>query len=1185
MMSYSLKNIHFIPVILLLLHCSAPAEFITGSKSKLSDDKSFTSFVIEKKYNPGLSRDFHASVNNSEKTIAAVIRQTLPADLKNIRPTFSFEGSYVMTGRSVVQSTVSVNDFTNPVTYRLYAEDGSSADYSAVITFGSTYQYKPEAFGINIIGRPIPGKKLLPEYTYLDRNSDREKRTVIKWLVETGKYTGVYDTAATFYMSNSEIDSSGEITAKAEAAFTVPSGKTGCRVKLQISPNSELNTAEFPTMTVDDTAGYTVELVSPYAVRADTPWAGVVINEIQTAAPALDIDGNTYTNIHDEFIALYNTTDSDIDIAGLSVQVYNGTGWDTWCDLAADETFLNKPPPRMVGGTPVPFAVKTIIKSKGFYLLTRPQAPSLIKRRADIIVDPAVFFPASSGAVQIIGTDSGALVDLVGWGGALAPIYEGPGGLGGADPSLPGESMRRKNYVDIDNNRTDFAIRQSSSPTGSDTNIITAEEYPPIVTGVTIVKVDPDLDAEDPETDNYFRVSWTYHDWQFNPERVKIHWRVHRKSGDNFPEITDSQVEPYLVYDSNGNPMEAPFPENPVSNLSYSFTLRDHYRIPAGVAPYVSVEVVPIIQEGSETETEVCDEYNVCHTEIVVLPEITGLGASAFYQENYEPAAIAPVYPARLKITRILPEQNMVEVYSERGGTLGDLRISIMESNEIKGEDIVFKTFSHENTWSNNYFRLSLTQTTMVSGKHRIIQTKETDNEDWNNYSKFLSSNQDGEPYQLINGSNAYNGVIFEIVRHTGTLIVEDEPVDQYMTQDAFVYSVGKPGELLPHIKRNILLSNKSGLASANAAIHWYVPGLTESWYMSSNFLDAPRLCTVEDCEAVQEGEDCWCTPGEYVMPAPAIDEVADLVSGNSVYFQIAADVANYPLFRISNNDNRYIHDNRSDNIFNYLGAMDYIINGAYYRVAAADNFAVTPSPGPTGVDDPAPELTAWPDEVFEEDCDEPVSDVKIFDEGGDITGSSIELISGSKKTLSLTIAPSCTERMDEITDIIWSTDSAEISSVTDYGMKGYLEVNGLGDIEISAELFFVDPLVVPPGEAEYSVKVVFSVTVLPLPVTERYICAEPGSGSTGTYAFFTEPCSENLTVARLTNNYQKILTYAPVDTQLPPAHPGNILIQRKRVWNTEISNWVLVDTNRKDDFELNPDFRDDEPDNFEIRL
>ena len=98
-----------------------------------STEKSITSFSFTQALNPNLSAaEVDGVIDESGKTISVQVNGNA---LPNLIATFSISaGAKLEVAGALQESGVTVNDFSNPVTYRVTAEDGSTEDYTVSVT-------------------------------------------------------------------------------------------------------------------------------------------------------------------------------------------------------------------------------------------------------------------------------------------------------------------------------------------------------------------------------------------------------------------------------------------------------------------------------------------------------------------------------------------------------------------------------------------------------------------------------------------------------------------------------------------------------------------------------------------------------------------------------------------------------------------------------------------------------------------------------------------------------------------------------------------------------------------------------------------------------------------------------------------------------------------------------------------
>ncbi|MCA9333203.1 lamin tail domain-containing protein [Candidatus Saccharibacteria bacterium] len=184
-------------------------------------------------------------------------------------------------------------------------------------------------------------------------------------------------------------------------------------------------------------------LLAPTTVFASIPSTGVKIVEVQTTG----INGAT----DEEFIEIYNTSNSKIDLSTWKLQ-YLSAGGSSWQTKATLNGF---------------------IYPKGKLLLT---SSGYMDDIADITFSSGMKMEAGHARIaKPDPNDDTKLIseDLVGWGTALHPEGEA------ADYAPAGSSITRKTnsvdeYVDTDNNKSDFGI--DNNPIAESNNISPDDE-------------------------------------------------------------------------------------------------------------------------------------------------------------------------------------------------------------------------------------------------------------------------------------------------------------------------------------------------------------------------------------------------------------------------------------------------------------------------------------------------------------------------------------------------------------------------------------------------------------------------------------------------------------------------------------------------------------------------------------
>jgi hypothetical protein len=115
-------------VLFLFTSCPSPTSSLGSSGRTLSSTKDLTGF--------GLPGAMSAVLEGTTHTVSVLV---LPRTvISNLIPTFSISGATVKVGSTVQISGVTAQDFTNPVVYVVFAEDGSSVSYTVSVAFAST---------------------------------------------------------------------------------------------------------------------------------------------------------------------------------------------------------------------------------------------------------------------------------------------------------------------------------------------------------------------------------------------------------------------------------------------------------------------------------------------------------------------------------------------------------------------------------------------------------------------------------------------------------------------------------------------------------------------------------------------------------------------------------------------------------------------------------------------------------------------------------------------------------------------------------------------------------------------------------------------------------------------------------------------------------------------------------------
>ncbi|MFC5402262.1 S-layer homology domain-containing protein [Cohnella soli] len=116
------------PVTYTVVAVNGVAQNYTVTVTTLSPAKELTSFSFANPQSRGI-------VNQTKHTVALTV--PYGTNITALAPSFAITGAKVMVGAQVQVSGVTQQDFTNPVTYSVYAEDGTKQDYTVTVTVAS----------------------------------------------------------------------------------------------------------------------------------------------------------------------------------------------------------------------------------------------------------------------------------------------------------------------------------------------------------------------------------------------------------------------------------------------------------------------------------------------------------------------------------------------------------------------------------------------------------------------------------------------------------------------------------------------------------------------------------------------------------------------------------------------------------------------------------------------------------------------------------------------------------------------------------------------------------------------------------------------------------------------------------------------------------------------------------------
>jgi len=118
-----------------IIAISLLATLVTFSSCKKDDkvlpDLKMSNFLFQKVYNTGLQHDVYLNANG----VVLSGRVPYEADITQLIANFNFVGSEVRIGDKIQTSNITINDFSEPITYTVYGDDGATKDYTVDVTW------------------------------------------------------------------------------------------------------------------------------------------------------------------------------------------------------------------------------------------------------------------------------------------------------------------------------------------------------------------------------------------------------------------------------------------------------------------------------------------------------------------------------------------------------------------------------------------------------------------------------------------------------------------------------------------------------------------------------------------------------------------------------------------------------------------------------------------------------------------------------------------------------------------------------------------------------------------------------------------------------------------------------------------------------------------------------------------
>lgn len=186
---------------------------VAPSLAKSSDAK-MLSFDFKVSSNPSLPQDFTGVINESAKTISVTLPSLTPVN--NLIASFSFSPkATVKIGSTTQQSGNTANDFNNPISYTVVAEDGTQQTYSVSVTVPKSNEAKFTSFSLKKILNPA----LAQDYTGVIDEANK------KVTFNLPSFTAVNNLIMSFASSPGSTVKIGTVTQQSEVTvnnFTTP---------------------------------------------------------------------------------------------------------------------------------------------------------------------------------------------------------------------------------------------------------------------------------------------------------------------------------------------------------------------------------------------------------------------------------------------------------------------------------------------------------------------------------------------------------------------------------------------------------------------------------------------------------------------------------------------------------------------------------------------------------------------------------------------------------------------------------------------------------------------------------------------------------------------------------------------------------------------------------------------------
>ncbi len=181
-----LKSISLLYISTFLFHCSIVEDYPFVLEDEFSTDKKITKFSFQRELQLDdmqmvrLPLDVAGMIQQKNRIISIELPNL--TKINKLRAAFEGDFFFVMANNELQQSSISFQDFNQPLVYKIVAEDDSAVHYTINIKLTEFDPAPPQAYLLNISGDSFVGSRLTGFYEYADQNFDPEKNSTYQWL-------------------------------------------------------------------------------------------------------------------------------------------------------------------------------------------------------------------------------------------------------------------------------------------------------------------------------------------------------------------------------------------------------------------------------------------------------------------------------------------------------------------------------------------------------------------------------------------------------------------------------------------------------------------------------------------------------------------------------------------------------------------------------------------------------------------------------------------------------------------------------------------------------------------------------------------------------------------------------------------------------------------------------------------